>query len=38
MSEMCVNILLFINCTHSIIKGSSGKFKFVGYHTVDAQW
>jgi len=35
MSEMCVNILLFIICTHNMNKSSSGKFKFVGYYTVD---
>jgi len=35
MSEMCVSILLFIICTHSMNKSISGRFKFVGYYTVD---
>jgi hypothetical protein len=35
ISEIYVNILLFIGCTHNMNKSSSGRFKFVGYYTVD---
>jgi hypothetical protein len=38
MSEMCVNILCFISCTHSMNSSSSARFKFVGYYTVDPHW
>jgi len=37
MSEMSMSILLFIICTHSMKKSSSGRFEFVGYYIVDPQ-
>ena len=38
ISEMFVNILWFIGCTHNVNKSSNGRFIFVGYYTVDPQW
>jgi len=35
MSEMFVNIWWYIGCTHNMNKSSSGRFKCIGYYTVD---
>ena len=38
MSEMCVNILRFISCTHNMNKSSSGRFLILLVITLDPQW